>query len=205
METVKNQVLLVRAFLRALTLSETARDRLRLVLIGEGSLRDECLRLLRTAKVEHVTWVPGTREEVPEILRNMDLFVLPSLAEGISNTILEAMASGLPVVATRVGGNPELVQDGITGTLTESQHVEGMARALASYASNPSLARQQGSAGRRRAEQRFSLDAMVAGYLRTYDRALGLCNGDLLANPAISGSAVGPHHAKNIVEIGGTH
>src|SRR5262249_30644882 len=108
MQTVKDQITLVRAFLHLLDSAPELRGRLKLVVVGEGPLRGQSLRLLRAAGAEPLAWLPGERADVPEIMRALDLFVLPSLAEGVSNTILEAMASGLPVVATRVGGNPEL-------------------------------------------------------------------------------------------------
>ena len=111
--------------------------------------------------MRQLAWLPGARDDVPEILRGLDCFVLPSLAEGISNTILEAMACGLPVVATRVGGNPELVEDGVTGRLVPPVNAEAMAAALFHYYDDPVLARSHGRAGRQPVLQRFSLDRMV--------------------------------------------
>jgi len=102
----------------------------------------------------------------------MDLFVLPSLGEGISNTILEAMACGLPVIATDVGGNPELVLPGKTGTLVPAADHEEMAQALLTYARDPARMSEVGKAARAEIEARFSMEAMVAGYLRVYDAAL---------------------------------
>ena len=149
METVKNQPLLVNAFLRLLDLLPNARERARLVMIGNGALREESQRLLRAAQAEPLAWLPGERGDIPEIMRALDVFVLPSLAEGVSNTILEAMASGLPVVATRVGGNPELIEDGETGQLVPSSDPDTMAKALESYMLNPKQAIQHGQAGRK--------------------------------------------------------
>ena len=101
--------------------------------------------------------------------RALDVFVLPSLAEGISNTILEAMASGLPVIATSVGGNGELVEHGSTGLLVPERDDEALSQALLTYANDPTLARAAGRAGRERAERLFSLDAMVDRYAALYD------------------------------------
>ena len=100
------------------------------------------------------------------------MFVLPSIAEGISNTTLEAMAGGLPVIATAVGGNTELVQDGVTGQIVPSQDVDALSAAMRRYALDRNLARAHGAAGRVRALQRFSLDAMVGEYAALYDRLL---------------------------------
>ena len=111
METVKDQITLARAFLHLVQTDPEAREHLRLVMIGDGPLREESQKLLGVAGAGDLVWLPGERADIPEIMRVLDLFVLPSIAEGISNTILEAMASGLPVVATRVGGNPELVEE----------------------------------------------------------------------------------------------
>jgi glycosyltransferase involved in cell wall biosynthesis len=106
-------------------------------------------------------------------MRGLDCFALPSLAEGISNTILEAMASGLPVVATRVGGNPELVEDGASGRLVPAADSDALARALLGYLDDRASAQRHGAAGRRLAERRFSLDRMVSDYGRLYERMLG--------------------------------
>lgn len=173
MQAVKDQTLLARAFIRALELDPSLKARLRLVMIGNGPLRAAAQGLLDTAGIAELAWLPGERHDVPEILRGLDCFVLPSLAEGISNTILEAMASGLPVIATRVGGNPELVSEGLTGVLVPAGDPEAMAQALIGYAANPEQARAAGQAGRAAVEQRFSLAAMVAGYGDLYDKLLG--------------------------------
>ena len=105
-------------------------------------------------------------------MRTFDVFALPSLGEGISNTILEAMATGLPVVATRVGGNPELVEEGVTGALVPVGMHRALAAALRTYVDDTALARRHGANARKRAEERFSIDAMVAGYLSVYDSVL---------------------------------
>ena len=109
LEAVKDQLTLVRAF-NELCLHRPDDNRLRLVLIGDGSLRDKVEELVAQEGIQDRVWLAGSREDVPQLLSALDVFVLPSLAEGISNTILEAMACGLPVVATRVGGNEELVR-----------------------------------------------------------------------------------------------
>jgi sugar transferase (PEP-CTERM/EpsH1 system associated) len=172
MQTVKDQLTLVRAFLHLMETHSQAREHLRLVMIGDGPLRQEALKLLRSAGADGLAWLPGERADIPEILRAMDIFVLPSIAEGISNTILEAMASGLPVVATRVGGNPELIDAGRTGVLVPASDPLAMAQALQTYFHDRSQLRQHGEAGRRRVETHFSIDAMVNGYLSVYDSVL---------------------------------
>jgi glycosyltransferase involved in cell wall biosynthesis len=128
--------------------------------------------LFNEAGVAHLAWLPGERADVPDVMRGLDLFVLPSRAEGISNTILEAMACACPVLATRVGGNAELVDAGATGELVPPGDVEAMAQALAALAADPARAVRMGQAGRLRVEQHFSLQAMVGAYQDLYARLL---------------------------------
>lgn len=172
MEPVKDQLTLARAFVQLVTNVPAAGGRLRLVLIGAGPLREQAAAILDQARLTHQAWLPGARDDVPQILRALDIFVLPSLNEGISNTILEAMASGLPVVATRVGGNPELVEEGVTGNLCAPADPAMMAEALAAYVRDAQLRTAHGRAARRRVESSFSLAAMVDGYLRVYDELM---------------------------------
>ena len=174
MQGEKDQLTLVRAFIQLLAQVERGRERLRLVLIGDGPLREQARTLLQEAGAEGLAWLPGNRNDAPQIFQGLDIFALPSLIEGISNTILEAMASGLPVVATSVGGNPELVVKGETGYLVPANDPMTMAEALLPYIESQQLRRQHGLAGRSRVEQRFSMQSMVDGYTGVYD---GLCNG----------------------------
>jgi sugar transferase (PEP-CTERM/EpsH1 system associated) len=172
MQGVKNQTLLAHAFVRALELQPLMRQTARLVLVGDGPLRAQCQSLMAAAGVAELAWLPGERSDVAEVMRSLNCFVLPSLGEGISNTILEAMASGLPVIATRVGGNAELVDHGRTGIVVASADVEGLAQALVQMHDDTNLAAAMGRAGRAEVERRFSLQAMVAAYQAVYDRQL---------------------------------
>lgn len=173
MAEVKDFPTLVKAFLLLCEkLSATGRP-LRLVMVGDGVARAQCEALLRSAGAEQLAWLPGEREDIPQLMSMMNLFVLPSLAEGISNTILEAMASGLPVVATRVGGNSELVLEGETGGLVPPGNPAALAQAIDSYYQNDAIAREHGQRARRVIEQQFSMHAMTNGYLAVYDHALG--------------------------------
>ena len=171
MQAVKDQVTLAHAFAAAVKTSAIA-GHMRLVMVGEGPLRAEVERILSDAKIRHLAWLPGERSDIPDILRGLDCFVLPSLAEGISNTVLEAMASGLPVVATRVGGNVELVDDGVTGRLVPPADSPAMTRAVLSYFEDRDGARDHGRTGRQNVVQRFSLERMVGDYLSLYDSLL---------------------------------
>ena len=173
MQAVKAPLELARAFVHLRDLLPETFARLRLLLVGDGPLREAAAEILSEAGVAEQAWLPGSRDDVPELMRAMDLFVVPSLAEGICNTILEAMATGLPVIATEVGGNPDLVQPGVTGSLVPAAAPEALAATLASYVSDPERCQRQGQAARAWAECDFSLAAMVQGYLRVYDKALG--------------------------------
>ena len=169
---IKDQVMLARAFVRALALAPEARQRLRLVIVGDGPLRAEVEQVLVDAGVGDLAWFAGDRKDVPDVMRGLDAFALPSLAEGISNTILEAMASALPVVATQVGGNAELLADGVTGRLVPARDADTMARALVEDFREPGVARERGRRARLEVERRFTLDGMVTAYADLYDRLL---------------------------------
>lgn len=172
MEAVKDPLNLVRAFIFALRIAPAARQRMRLVMIGDGALYAEARELLAAAGVDKLAWLPGTRGDVPMVLRGLDCFVLPSRAEGISNTILEAMATGLPVIVTNVGGNPELVEAGRTGEIVAAADAEALGQRMLQYMQDPEAARAAGRAGRTRVEREFSLEAMLRRYRRLYDGLL---------------------------------
>jgi glycosyltransferase involved in cell wall biosynthesis len=103
-------------------------------------------------------------------MRTLDVFVLPSLLEGISNTILEAMATGLPIVASSVGGNVELVDEGQTGQFISPRDLQGLARLLNEYVMNPSMRKTQGCYSRQVAEEKFGLSTMIRKYQDVYER-----------------------------------
>ncbi|MFZ4289636.1 TIGR03088 family PEP-CTERM/XrtA system glycosyltransferase [Variovorax sp. HJSM1_2] len=172
MQTVKDHLTLVRAFIRVLELQPSLRQDMRLVIIGDGPLRAECHKLLSAAGVSELAWLPGAKNEIAALMQCFDCFVLPSLAEGISNTILEAMATGLPVVATNVGGNSDLVLDGETGLLVAASDVEAMANGLMRMYQDRAAAKKMGMAGRARVERDFSLQAMVGKYQSLYDEMI---------------------------------
>lgn len=172
MQSVKAQPLLAQAFAKTLQDQPDLRGRLRLVLVGDGPLRSECEQILQAAGVRDLAWLPGERSDIPDVMRGLDVFALPSLAEGISNTILEAMASGLPVTATDVGGNADLVDPGVSGHIVPAGDVPALAQSLQRWARDAEGRRAAGLAGRRRVEARFSLDAMVRAYEQVYRQLL---------------------------------
>lgn len=171
-EAVKDQLLLIDAFIELLNRTPEYKESTRLVLVGDGSMREQIEARIVEAGIEPLVWLAGSRNDVPELLGTFDVFVLPSKAEGISNTLLEAMASGLPVVATNVGGNAQLVIDGETGFITPKENCAELVDKLQVYLSSPELLKQHGHAARERAEKQFSLQHMIKQYEQVYDELL---------------------------------
>jgi glycosyltransferase involved in cell wall biosynthesis len=150
------------------------RRRMRFLWLGEGPERERLTARLRTLGLGGQVDLPGGSDRVPDYLAAADLFVLPSELEGMSNAILEAMASGLPVVAYAVGGNPELVDHEHTGLLCPGGDVDALAGAIGRLVRNDAERRAMGAAARRRAEQIFSLEAMLVRYADFYRHAVPL-------------------------------
>jgi sugar transferase (PEP-CTERM/EpsH1 system associated) len=173
LQPVKDQQTLLRAFAQARERSAAARMALRLLIVGNGPLLEELRALAAALGLAEVCHFAGARNDVAEALHALDVFVLPSLNEGISNTILEAMASGLPAVVTAVGGNVELVSDGEVGMHFQPGDVGSLATLLLRYLDEPRWRATQAAAARRRAVQRYSLATMVDAYQGVYDVALG--------------------------------
>jgi sugar transferase (PEP-CTERM/EpsH1 system associated) len=164
LQSVKNQVALARAFVELVRRHPGAAERTRLVFVGEGPVASEIDDVLVRAGLRDLAWLAGSRRDVADVLRMLDCFVLPSLIEGTSCTLQEAMASGLPIVATAVGGTPEVIADGVNGVLVPVQDDVAMADALAAYRDSPMLAKRHGQAARAEAMQHHGLDAMVQRY-----------------------------------------
>lgn len=170
LQQVKDQATLLRAFSRVVTDRPELRQWLRLAIVGGGPLLADLRALSETLGISELTYFPGSLDIIPEVLRSLDIFVLPSLNEGISNTILEAMASSVPVIATAVGGNLELVEDNVNGRLFSPGDSAALSRLLLDYVLDPSLRQTHGQAARAIAVERFSLGAMVSSYTAVYDR-----------------------------------
>ncbi|WP_260295937.1 TIGR03088 family PEP-CTERM/XrtA system glycosyltransferase [Sedimenticola hydrogenitrophicus] len=176
-QPVKDQMNLAEGFIRMLDDHAELAACARLVMIGDGPCREPVMQRIASAGYSDLVWAPGSRNDVEDILPAFDLFVLPSLSEGISNTLLEAMSCGLPVLATAVGGNPELVLDGESGTLVPAADSRAMAEMLERYVRDEELRLSQGEIGRRRAEEQFSISAMVDNYLVVYDSLVSASSG----------------------------
>lgn len=170
LDPIKDQHTLLCAFDSLVRSSIPGDPALQLVVIGDGEMRQDLARFVAESRLDSYVTFAGASDDVAGQLRTFDIFVLPSLNEGISNTILEAMATGLPVLATSVGGNPELVENGVTGFLFSAGQVEELAALIKEYVKDPGKRKEHGAAGRRRAVDKFGMDAMVANYRRVYAR-----------------------------------
>jgi sugar transferase (PEP-CTERM/EpsH1 system associated) len=170
---VKDQQLLLRAVAHLRESDPDLSERLRLIIVGDGPLYPQLNELIEQLALRDSVWMAGDRQDVPDLLQAMDVFVLPSLGEGISNTVLEAMASGLPVIATAVGGNVELVEQDFNGSLIPTGDHVALAVALAALLKNDEDRTRQGENARQRVCHRFDWDRTVDAYLHVYDELLG--------------------------------
>jgi sugar transferase (PEP-CTERM/EpsH1 system associated) len=140
----------------------------RLAFIGDGPGRSDLEKLVRSLGLDHIVRFLGWRTDAASILPCLDAFALSSLSEGISLALLEAMAAGLPIVATHVGGNPLVVEEGVTGWLVPPQAADVTADAILALLRDPATRCAMGRSGRDRAKTRFSVDRMARDYERVY-------------------------------------
>ena len=142
------------------------------VFVGEGELRDALHHMAIDLGVEQACRFVGVREDIADILAAADLFVLPSLSEGFPFVLLEALAMGRPVVASRVNGVPELIEDHKTGLLVPARDPQALARAIREVLSDPIAASKMGAAGQIMVRERFTVDRMVANTTAIFDAAM---------------------------------
>jgi glycosyltransferase involved in cell wall biosynthesis len=142
----------------------------RFVIAGEGELRPSLERQIKELRLEKHVFLAGFRPDVLSLHKAFDVFVMSSVTEGLGTSLLDAMASGKPIVATKVGGIPEVVVDGETGVLVPPRDPAAMADSIVKLVADEALRRRMGEAGRARAHERFSAERMVAETLRVYER-----------------------------------
>jgi sugar transferase (PEP-CTERM/EpsH1 system associated) len=162
MEPVKNHRLLLDAMGLALKQTPAAVESLRLVMVGDGPLRTSVQQQVQALGLQDYVWLAGNRSDIPDLLRAMDMFVLCSLAEGTSCALQEAMACGLDVIATDVGGNRQLLADGAVGTLVPSGSVADLARELGIRTMTSESKR--GTQARGHAESNYALATTIEKY-----------------------------------------
>jgi len=156
--SVKNYSLLLHA------MQAIKNDCVRLLLVGDGPERIRLSRQAENLGIAHQVQFLGHRDDVARCLAAMDVFVLPSISEGMSNTLLEAMGAGIPVVASNVGGNPEILRNGREGLLFASNSIEALKSAIDELMSRPEYRNELAVAARRRVQGEFTQSAMISRY-----------------------------------------
>lgn len=167
LEPEKDQMTLLEAFRRL----KDSGVRARLVIVGVGAMAEELQRQAASLGIADRTMFLGLRRDVPRLLSAMDVFVLTSIREGLPIALIEAMAAGLPVIASDVGSIGDLVKDGQNGLLVPARDVAGFVGAMERLIACPSLRTQLGGAGRRTVEGSFSLSATTRAYEAMYESA----------------------------------
>jgi sugar transferase (PEP-CTERM/EpsH1 system associated) len=163
MQTVKNQPYLARSFVLLAQRHPEVLANIRLVIIGDGPLKPEIEQILDAAGLSAYAWLPGARNDIPNILRMLGCFVLPSQVEGTSCTLQEAMASGLPSIATAVGGTPALLNQG-AGVLVPPDDESQFADAIFKLWRDQALSATMGASARQQAQANFALEGMAHHY-----------------------------------------
>ncbi|HEX5764983.1 MAG TPA: glycosyltransferase [Woeseiaceae bacterium] len=171
-EPIKGLEVLLMALRDLLVLRPELRSRLQVLMGGDGPSHQNCLDLRDRFGLNDIVEFPGRVIDVPAYLRQLTIFIQPSLNEGISNTVLEAMASGLPIIATNVGGNPELIRDGKDGRLVPPNDTSALRMAIEKYLDDAAARERDGTEARARVERCFSLDTMVGKYAQLYNDAV---------------------------------
>jgi len=143
--------------------------------VHEPEYERELLALVAQFGLERNVKFLGKTDRAPSLLKACDVFCLPSRSEGMSNALLEAMACGRPSVATRVGGTPEVIEDGLSGFLVESEDDAAVAERILALLDDPERAREMGETARRVVEERFSAGRMVADMTKRYDSLIETC------------------------------
>jgi glycosyltransferase involved in cell wall biosynthesis len=163
----KNLPLLLEAWTQV-----AAKSSANLILLGPGTDRQLLLELTRSLGIAGQVHFLGAVDNPADYLRAADIFVLPSVAEGMSNSLLEAMATGLPCVVSGIGGNTDLIADGRTGRLVSEATPEAWSRTLLELIENPADGQRLGATARTRIENEFSLPVVVDRYVNLYERMI---------------------------------
>jgi len=174
----------VEYFLDAAAIVARALPQVRFLIVGDGLNKFDLEERAASLGIADRVVFTGFRTDVPQLLAEASLSVLPSLSEGLSNTLLESMAAGVPVIATQVGGNPEIIEDGVSGLLVPPRDAAALAAAMNKLLSNPVLASAVREAGQRRIAEYFSMQASIQQVEQLYSRMIETPN-TYLAEAAI--------------------
>ncbi len=169
-DLVKDQAGLITAFAQLLQDSDI---KAHLMLVGDGEQMSPLKSLVQQLNINEYVEFTGAKNNIAELLSNADVFVLSSIAEGIPMTVLEAMASSLPVISTHVGGLPELIIPHENGLLVEKQNSEQLSLAMENYVNNRDFIEQHGKRAKLFIEDNYSEKNMVSEYLNLYNKSLG--------------------------------
>lgn len=144
----------------------------RLMIVGDGTLRVQLERLAQALGIRDSVTFAGQQDNIPAQLQHSNIAVLPSRWEGMPNAVLEAMACGLPCIATRISGCEDIIQHGVNGLLVETDDYQGMAQALEMLLSDPALAQAYGQQARATIEQRYSVEHITDTYVKLYHKLI---------------------------------
>ncbi len=168
LESIKNYPSLIKAFSLALN----SNPHIHLVLAGDGSERSNLETLVAQLNITGRVHFLGSRDDIPNVMNSFDLFVLPSFSEGLSNTLLEAMSCGVPVIASHVGGNPEIVKLGVSGFLYPSNDIDALTRILCDICNSQGDIWKLSKSARDHILNHYSLQSMVNNYEDVYKQLL---------------------------------
>jgi glycosyltransferase involved in cell wall biosynthesis len=170
--SVKNYPSLIKAFSQVYKNNAHTH----LVLAGDGHERSALEQLTDQLNLKNRIHFLGSRDDIPNVMNGFDLFVLPSFSEGLSNTLLEAMSCGVPVIASQVGGNPEIVKTDVSGFLYPSDDVNALAELLSTLCNSPSHIKKLSVLARKHIVNNYSLMSMVNNYETVYEQQLSTKN-----------------------------
>ena len=169
---IKNQTFLVDAFIELIKQCPESSEQLKLVIVGDGVLRPQLQERIDEHQLSENIFLAGQRSDIADCLSVFDVFVLPSLAEGISNTLLESMASGVPIIATDVGGNGDLVlAEHKESHLVKVNDITALVNSMKQYVENRSLIESDSALVRQHCTSNFSIETMVDKYHRVYQQS----------------------------------
>ncbi|TMM45261.1 TIGR03088 family PEP-CTERM/XrtA system glycosyltransferase [Colwellia ponticola] len=170
---VKNQTFLVKAFVKLWLENPHLQNKLRLIIVGDGVLLSKMKDIVEDAGANTAVWFAGQRNDICELMNTMDVFVLPSLAEGVPNTLLEAMSCGLPYIATSVGGNPDLIVSSHKDShIVEVDNIDELTAAMSLYLDDPERLINDSKLVLEHCNKKFSIGIMVEKYHRLYQNSI---------------------------------